>query len=76
MGEPSWRKIADGLAERLMHHAYCGERDHDPGAEPDICPFCADIAAYDAYVAKGGTVRLNSFNEAVLVNVSDLWLSP
>jgi hypothetical protein len=53
---PNWHTIADKLAGRLMYAAYgC---DHRPPQED--CPFCADTAAYEAYLEAGGTVRLPS----------------
>lgn len=67
MTSPNWRKIADGLAERLMYNSPCPSDDHlDP--DPD-CPFCADALAYRAYLDAGGTVRRTSFNETVHVRI-------
>lgn len=27
---------------------------HEPGTQPDTCPFCADVAAYDEHVRRPG----------------------
>lgn len=72
MSRPNWRKIADGLAERLMHHTSCAQHDDPTDDDAEDCPFCADIRAYTAYVEAGGTKRITSFNERVTVNVMDL----
>lgn len=54
--EPSWRAVADILADRMYHHSRC---DQHPEAEavPDDCPFCADRAAYRLWQTKGGKVH-------------------
>ena len=52
MTEPSWRQIADRLAARMVHHAYCPEPHHEEHPDPDECPFCADVAALKAYQDK------------------------
>ena len=46
----SWHAVADMLAARLVHHAVyeCGHHDEPI---PDECPFCADVAAYEAWRA-------------------------
>lgn len=50
--QPSWRAVADILAARLRYAAYqCSHPEYD-----DDCPFCRDTAAWEVYVAKGGTV--------------------
>lgn len=49
----TWHEIADQLAQRMRHHAYCDyhpERD----ADPDNCAQCKDRAAYRTWEAKGG----------------------
>jgi hypothetical protein len=47
----TWHDIATALAERLYHHARCEQ--HTPAeSTPKTCPFCADRAAYWAYMAK------------------------
>lgn len=48
----SWRKVADQLASRLAHHAYCDE--HPLTAPGPDCPSCRDRAAYLTYVGAGG----------------------
>ena len=49
----NWREVADVLAERLAHHAFCNAHS---AARPDAdCPFCRDRAAYEQYLAAGGT---------------------
>ena len=53
-----WRAIADRLASRLIHHAYC---DQHPSITTD-CPFCADIAAFEEYQKAGGTMRAASID--------------
>jgi hypothetical protein len=63
---PSWRKVAEALAERLEHAAGaagsaspydtrlgttgCSHKAAD--ADPDNCPFCADRTAFQLYKAK------------------------
>jgi len=47
-----WRQVADKMAARLIY-AECGDHPEPVGG----CPFCADVAAYEAYLAAGGTVR-------------------
>ena len=47
-----WAAIAKRLAQQLASHADCeyhSEADSDPA-----CPFCADRAAYGAWLAAGG----------------------
>ena len=51
-----WRAIADLLASRLIHHAYCDEH----AEVTEDCPFCDDIAAFVAYQKAGGTMRARS----------------
>lgn len=55
MPKTDWRAIADQLASRLRWHAACeaGHKPYDPE-----CPFCADLEAFDAYKAAGGTLRM------------------
>lgn len=48
--QPSWQDIAHRLGERLSY-AVCEFHGADD-AEPEECPFCDDIAAHAAYVAK------------------------
>jgi hypothetical protein len=48
----SWETIARALGARMANHAYCPE-DHHPRT-PATCPFCADLAAYERYVARAG----------------------
>lgn len=50
MKQPSWEAIAHTLASRLMHHAHCENGCSE--LSPNICPFCHDIVAYRAYLAK------------------------
>jgi hypothetical protein len=50
--EPTWRELADMLAERLSHHANC-ENGHTE-IEPENCPFCRDRAVYQLWEAKSG----------------------
>jgi hypothetical protein len=63
--EPSWRKVAEVLAERLRHAApragsvsplditeADGCRHSEAEADPDNCPFCADRAAFQVYQRK------------------------
>lgn len=48
----SWQAIARQLAMQLSVHAFCGQH---PADSPDAgCPFCADRAAYQLYLDKGG----------------------
>ncbi len=64
---PSWREIANVLAERLQHPAGAAgsASPHDIGdragcphsaaeADPENCPFCADRAAYQLWQRKAG----------------------
>jgi hypothetical protein len=58
-GQPSWRSIANQLAERLSWtDAYlCAggsavEAGHPREYADPSCPFCADRSAYDAWKAK------------------------
>lgn len=66
---PSWRRVADVLAERLRHAAAaagsvppnlperCDVRGcghREANADPDNCPFCADRAAYRLWEKKSG----------------------
>ena len=44
-----WHAIAETLAQRLRHHAYCNQ--HPPQALQESCPFCEDRAAYSLYLA-------------------------
>lgn len=46
----SWKAIADQLGERLEHHAHCDDGDR-LGHRAEECPFCADIAAVEAWRA-------------------------
>jgi hypothetical protein len=66
----NWRRMADRLAERLMHQCYCSRHD-DPDEDPD-CPFCDDIRAYREYIVMGGTVRRDSFNNVHYISIADL----
>lgn len=50
-GHRSWRSIADELAERLSHAAFCPDHP-DSKEDPDNCPFCRDRAAYRNYLEK------------------------
>jgi len=50
VSQKSWEAIAHTLASRLMYHAYCENRCEK--LDPENCPFCEDIAAYQAYVQK------------------------
>lgn len=69
--QPSWRSIADLLASRLMHHAWC-EQHADPEEDQD-CPFCDDIRAYIAYLERGGTSRIAPLPaDAVFVRIEDI----
>jgi hypothetical protein len=47
------RQLAARLAERLAAHAFC-DTHAEAAAEPDSCPFCADRAAYAAWLDAGG----------------------
>jgi hypothetical protein len=53
---PSWEQVAHKLGERLKHQAGpCP--NHATLMRPakelaDVCPFCADIDAYNTYVIK------------------------
>lgn len=48
----TWRHIAEVLARRLAHHAFC---DSHPESQPDAdCPFCKDRAAYRLWQRKAG----------------------
>lgn len=72
----NWRKVADVLASRLVHHVYCqdGCESVAEGVERG-CPFCRDIAAYGVYVKAGGTVSLDSWNEVIgtnTISINDL----
>jgi len=53
MNTPSWKAIAEKLAERMSYHAYC-DTHPEREATPDTCPFCADRAAYRLWEAKSG----------------------
>lgn len=55
MSGADWHRIADDLAERMMHHAFCDDHALD-NPEPS-CPFCADRGAYLAYRRAGGTAQ-------------------
>jgi hypothetical protein len=71
MGKPSWRAIAELLAERLAVHAFCPQHSLSD-AEPD-CPFCADRAAYWKYLAAGGLdFRMTAPEGARSVPLSEL----
>jgi hypothetical protein len=63
--EPSWRRVAEILAERLSHSApragsvsplditeADGCRHSEAEAVPEACPFCADRAAFQVFQAK------------------------
>jgi hypothetical protein len=66
--EPSWRRVAEVLADRVWHAAgaagslpntHTDTRYTGPGcshglteADPDNCPFCADRAAYQLFERK------------------------
>jgi hypothetical protein len=63
--EPSWRRVAEILAERLEHAARAagsispygiGDRPgcthSESEADPDNCPFCADRAAFQVFQDK------------------------
>lgn len=49
---PSWRAVADALAERMSHYAIC-KAHPEAEADPD-CPFCKDRAAYRMWERKSG----------------------
>lgn len=66
---PNWRQVADRLASRLVYHAFCEQ--HPLGDHPDDCPFCQDIAAYEAYLKAGGHVVLPEVHGRP-VKISDL----
>lgn len=42
----NWRDIADILAARMCYHAFCNQHR----TLMTNCPFCDDIASYQAYV--------------------------
>lgn len=74
MATESWENIAHRLASRMMHHAYCSDCEE---TRPDDCPFCADIEAYQRYVAKcretGRTpAAVSSFDNSPIVRLEDL----
>lgn len=64
----NWHKIADRLASRLMHNAPCDAHDE----LDEDCPFCADAAAYQAYLDVGGTVRAPSYEGVPTVGIQEL----
>lgn len=49
----TWHEIADRLAARMVHHAFCKVHP-ESAADTDCCPFCNDRAAYRAWEAKSG----------------------
>lgn len=49
----SWRALADLMAARLYHQAYC-DMHSEAKADPANCPNCADRAAYRAWEVKSG----------------------
>lgn len=52
----TWRDVAERLAARMRHHAYCADHDRQ-NADPKNCPFCDDRAAYDEYLRKLAAAR-------------------
>ena len=52
VSKSAWRRVAEILAERMANHAYCSA--HTFSAPGRDCPFCADRAAYQIYLDKGG----------------------
>jgi hypothetical protein len=56
MPDTNWRLVADVLAERLRHHAFCEDHPRSRSAPTD-CGFCADRAAWDLYKSQGGLIR-------------------
>ncbi len=55
---PTWRELADMLAERLSHQDYCanGHREDQIEAAAKTCPFCHDSAVYRLWQAKTAAV--------------------
>lgn len=50
-----WQDLARVLAERLAHHAVCG--DHPQATPMSGCGFCEDRAVYQMWLAKAGKAR-------------------
>lgn len=61
--QPSWRLVANRLAERMRYHSDCSVHPEDE-AEPDNCATCKDRAAYQLWVGKARHVRRSELMRA------------
>ena len=69
--KPDWHKIADRLAGRLANHAFCATHV-PPGSDPENCPFCDDVAAYEEYRRAGGDIVPARLKGAKSVSLDEL----
>lgn len=66
--------LARLLAGRLAAHADC-ESHTENTADPDNCPFCADRAAYAAWLEAGGE-DFRDRRQGRTIAIEDLWARP
>lgn len=66
--------LAELLASRLAAHAYC-DTHTESAADPDNCPYCADRAAYTAWLAQGGE-DFRDQGSGRPIALEDIWAQP
>lgn len=52
MTRESWRAVAIALAERLAHAGGCASHRTIEEGAAEMCPFCADAAAYRRFTRR------------------------
>lgn len=73
--DTSWKDIATVLAVRFQYFVDCGTHTA-ANADPEGCPFCADRATWDEYVAfsrRRGVRPIDRFADAIPSGPSVTW---
>lgn len=69
-----WRRVAEKLAQQLVAHAFC--ETHPASGRGKDCPFCADVMAYQAYLAAGGRDFRDPPYTGPVVSIAELHAHP